>query len=351
MNFSFESIRDRIKEQLKNPVNKIEGSFSMDNIQAVSQELARIVAMEVLPIPDDVLLDTAEGIMLDRKAIDFNEIRNPAKKAVGQVTFTGTVATKIPIKTIVLAESLEFETIQEAVIGAEGTVIINSECTQDGQIGNISSGKIKALKLSLNGINSVMNTEPFTGGVDEETDTAFRERVLEKIRKPITSGNKNHYIYWAKQVSGVGKAKALSCPNGNGTVGVIILSDLLDVPDDTIISNVVKNIELNRPVGADVTVSKAVPLLVTVNVTVTLANGYEQSVVKSAIVLALQEYLKTIAFDETKNLSYYKVGDIIFGVDGVTDIVNYTLNGGSVSLQTAFEEFFKLQEVVLNVGQ
>lgn len=351
MDFSFEGIRDRIKEHLENPASKIEGSFSMDNIGAVSQELARIVAMEVLPIPDNVLLDTAEGIMLDRKALDFNEVRNSAQKAVGQVSFAGTEGAKIPLGTIILAESLEFITTAQAVIGADGTATVDAECLQEGQIGNVSSGKITALKLSLNGITNVINSETFTGGVDVETDTAFRERVLEKIQKPITSGNKNHYIYWAKQVSGVGKAKVLSCHNGNGTVKVIVLSDLLDVPDDTIIANVVENIESNRPVGADVTVSKAVPLPVTVNVSVTLANGYDTNTVKAAITSALQKYLNTISFDETKNLSYYKIGDIIFGVDGVSDIVSYTLNGGSVSLQTAFEEFFKLQEVVLSVGQ
>lgn len=351
MDFSFEGIRDRIKEHLENPASKIEGSFSMDNIGAVSQEIARIVAMEVLPIPDNVLLDTAEGIMLDRRAIDFNEVRNPAKKAVGTVTFTGTPNAKIPIGTLVLADALEFATTEDAIIGFDGTALVHTMCSKEGQLGNVLSGKITALKLSLNGISEVKNENAFTGGVDEETDTAFRERVLEKIRQPITSGNKNHYIYWAKQVSGVGKAKVLSCPKGNGTVEVIILSDLLDVPDDTIIANVVANIEDNRPVGADVTVSKAVPLPVTVNVVVTLADGYELNLIKSSIASALQEYLKTISFDETKNLSYYKVGDIIFGVDGVTDIVSYTLNGGSVSLQTAFEEFFKLQEVVLSASQ
>lgn len=44
--------------------------------------------------------------------------------------------------------------------------------------------------------------------LDGETDDAFRARLLDKIRQPITSGNANHYVYWARQVPGVGAAAA-----------------------------------------------------------------------------------------------------------------------------------------------
>ncbi len=348
MDFTFQAIRDRIKENLQNPTNQVEGGFSMDNVQAVSQELAQIMAMEVLPIPDQVLLDTAKGIMLDRRAKDFNEQRNPAKKSIGKLKFIGTVGIIIPAGTIAVAEDLEFTTLESVTISETKEAVATAECFTEGQIGNVEVGKISDLKVPLNGVDSVSNEEKFIGGVDEEQDDSLRNRILEKIQRPITSGNKYHYEYWAKQVSGVGKAKAVSCWNGNGTVKVIVLSDTFDVPDDTIVQNVKSHIELNRPIGADVTVVKAVPLLVTVNVTVVLAEGYDISSVKLKITNDLQEYLKQIAFDEKKHLSYYKVGDIIFGVDGVLDISSYTLNEGTVSLQTGLEEFFKLQEVVVN---
>ena len=67
--FEYEDIKNRIMENLKNPTSKLEGSFSMDNIQAVAQELAMMYAMEVATIPDKVLLDTAYDEFLDRAAI------------------------------------------------------------------------------------------------------------------------------------------------------------------------------------------------------------------------------------------------------------------------------------------
>lgn len=348
MEFSFAAIRDRIKEHLQNAASRTEGSFSMDNIQAVSQELARIMTLEVLPIPDHVLLDTAEGILLDRRAADFNEVRNPARKAVGRIKFIGSSGIVIPSGIIAVTSDLEYVTTESGVINESQTISISAECLTEGKIGNIAAGEIIDLKNSLNGVDSVTNEDAFSGGVDEESDTSFRNRILEKIQRPITSGNKNHYEYWAKQVSGVGKAKVLSCWNGNGTVKVILLSDVFDVPDDVVVENVKDHIEANRPIGADVTVSKALPVPVTIHVTVVLADGYNLDSIKSQAIDGINKHLSQIAFDENKHLSYYKVGDVIFGIDGVIDISSYTLNGGTVSLQTDFDEFFKLQEVIVN---
>lgn len=50
MDFSAEGILDRMKRALKNEDTKMEGSFTMDNLQAVSEELARFNAMLITPL-------------------------------------------------------------------------------------------------------------------------------------------------------------------------------------------------------------------------------------------------------------------------------------------------------------
>ena len=77
MDFSASAVLKRMRDSLQNPVNKIEGGFSMDNLQAVAEEMARMDAMEVQPIPDHVLLDTAEG--------GFNRLPADAAEAIRQV--------------------------------------------------------------------------------------------------------------------------------------------------------------------------------------------------------------------------------------------------------------------------
>lgn len=50
MDFTAEGILARMKAALKNEDTKMEGSFSMDNLQAVAEELARIDAMRIVPL-------------------------------------------------------------------------------------------------------------------------------------------------------------------------------------------------------------------------------------------------------------------------------------------------------------
>lgn len=52
MDFSAEGILARMKAGLKNEDTRIEGSFSMDNLQAVAEELARLNAMRIVPLMD-----------------------------------------------------------------------------------------------------------------------------------------------------------------------------------------------------------------------------------------------------------------------------------------------------------
>lgn len=182
-----------------------------------------------------------------------------------------------------------------------------------------------------------------------EADDAFRARLLDKIRHPIMSGNANHYVYWARQVPGVGAARCIPTWDGPGTVKVVILSAAMAEPDDVLIAAVQSYIETQRPIGAAVTVSKAVPVDVTISVKATLEAGYNPDEVRAQIAAAIQSYCTEIAFDLTV-LSYHKLGDLMFDVPGVTDIPEYTVNGKTASVTLTAEQFARLREVVLSAS-
>jgi len=55
MDFSAEAILARMKAGLKNDDTKMEGSFSMDNLQAVAEELARLEAMRIAPLIEEIV--------------------------------------------------------------------------------------------------------------------------------------------------------------------------------------------------------------------------------------------------------------------------------------------------------
>lgn len=50
VDFTAKGILKRLKSELKNEDTKIEGSFSMDNLQAVSEEIARLYTMRMVPL-------------------------------------------------------------------------------------------------------------------------------------------------------------------------------------------------------------------------------------------------------------------------------------------------------------
>ena len=364
LDFSSAAVLQRMREGLKNPANKMEGGFCMDNLQAVSEELSRMDTMEVKPIPDKVLLDTAEGAALDRKALDYNESRNPAGVAVGTLLFTGDAGAVIPAGTEALSGALVFATTAAARIGAGGSCEVGAKCQESGPQGNVAAAAITALRAAINGVKSVINPAPFGGGTEAESDTSFRNRIFDKIRRPITSGNRNHYIYWAKQVSGVGGAKCLGAEVcGPGKVKVLVLSDQYAAPDNVILDNVRAHIEEERIIGADVTVTAATPLAANIAVTVKVANGYNLADIRQNITSVLQDYINSVNKEDfdtppARNdenrfsyISYYRIGDLIFGVDGVADILSYTLNGGIISVASSYEQYFTLEEVNVSGDQ
>lgn len=344
----FEQFRDRMKARLKNPANRIEGGFSMDNIQAVSQELARLKSTEIDPIPDRYFIDTAQGPYLDRKAAEFFEERKKAAPSSGTVVFTGHPGTSKPEGVTVSSNLYSFRT-EAFEIGMEGTVSVTAVCETGGVLTNVPAGAVKNILTSPGGLQSVTNPQPFGGGTDKETDGAFRERLLEKIQKPIASGNPNHYEYWARQTAGVWRAVCFPTWAGPGTVKVTILGDNATVPDDVVIQRAAEYIQEQRPIGAQVTVAKAQPLPIHVVAEVLLQEGYTLDEARVNIVRRMAGFFSGAAFDKkTRKLSYLRVGDLIFDSEGVADIMSYTLEGAAHAVIIGEEQFCTVGEVVLN---
>ncbi|MBS9775029.1 MAG: baseplate J/gp47 family protein [Tenacibaculum sp.] len=351
MDNSYDAIRNRMKDDLTTEASKIEGSFTMDNINSVSKELARITATEVDTIPDEIMLDTATGHMLDVKALEYGMVRNKERKAKGQVKVNGSTGVIIYKDTELLSKGdVPYKTMYDVIIGASGVSFVDIECEYYGLIGNAEIGSITSFKNSITGVESVINVEKITGGTEDEEDEHFRDRIYEKIRKPISSGNKNHYVYWAKEVSGIREAKVIPLFNGNGTLKVIVLSSDYDEVSGLLLENVKEHIENNRPIGASVTVESAVSKDIRLDITLQKEENISIEVIKTDLINKINDYIKTITFDETKPLSYFKIGDLAFNAEGIVDILDYTLNGSRESIQASFNEFLKLKEVVIHVA-
>ena len=202
---------------------------------------------------------------------------------------------------------------------------VSAICDIPCKSGNVPIGAINRFPVTLSGLVGVTNTVPATDGFDEETDDELRTRYFEKVSLPATSGSKYHYVMWAKEVSGVGDAKCIPLWNGNGTVKVIIINSDKGIASEELISEVTQHIEENRPIGAEVTVESASPLVIDISVALVLANGVDTETAKIRISESITKYLQKNTFSTTY-ISYAQIGGCILSCDEVKDYSNLTLN-------------------------
>jgi uncharacterized phage protein gp47/JayE len=209
--------------------------------------LAHLTLLYIDWLSKQLLPDTAETVWLDRhgviwiKNLDGSKGRKAPTYAHGMVQFTGAAGATMPNGTIMLgANNVEYQTTQDAVLGAGGTGEAPAVALTAGTIGNLPSGTLIDVRLPAANIDStgLLSTD-MTGGVDTETDEQLRERILLRIQKPPMGGDADDYQQWTLSVPGVTRAWAFPQEMGIGTMTVRFMMDELradnggfPLPDD-----------------------------------------------------------------------------------------------------------------------
>lgn len=355
-----EEIMKQMLDRLPPDLDKSEGSYIWDALAPVAAELAQAVmwAQEVLRRG---FAQTTFGEYLDLRAAEHGVYRRPAVKATGQVVFTGTPGTIIPAGTQVstvgneAAPAVFFVTIEDVTIGPDGTVTANIEAVEVGASGNVAAGAISLLAQPLQGVSSVNNPMPTSGGLDEESDESLLERLLLQVQYPPGTGNKYDYERWAKEVPGVGEAKCIPLWNGPGTVRVIITDSNGAPASQELIQRVKEYIapapgqgEGKAPIGASVTVEAPETVAIDVSVTLYYQPGYDPATVKSALETALAAYINGLKIGE--DVRYTALGNVIYNTSGVTDYSNLLVNGGTGNVAVPEDAKAILGTVTFNDG-
>lgn len=341
-----EQIRARMLARVPPELDTSEGSFFYDVLQAVSIELAAQRG-DIAEILDEGFALTATGAYLDRKVAEQGITRKPATRATGQVTITGQPGTTIEVGTKVASDTVFYSTIESKTIGDTAQATVMVECDEYGTVGNCPAGVIKSFPVTTSGLSAVINAVPFTNGYDGEPDSELRQRYLDKVRTPPTSGNKYHYLAWAKEVTGIGDARVFPLWDGPGTVKVVILDSNKQPPGAELLQAVADHIEDVRPIGATVTVASATGVNIDIAATLTLATGYTAEQVAGYIEANITDYLKSIAFVETY-VSYAKIGSTVLDTEGVLDYSGLTVNEGTANIAIGDTEVAVLGTVTIS---
>lgn len=345
---SKEVIQERLLSNISDEYDKSEGSFFYDVEKPIAIELERanIILDEII---DKTFADTATGEDLDRVSLQQGLNRKGATKAKGNVTITGVVGSLISKGEMVSSDNVNFIFLEDASIQEGGEIDIEVECEKYGAIGNVPVGAIKYFPKTLEGLQTVTNKVSFSNGYEAENDESLRQRYYTKVRTPSTSGNKWHYLNWAKEVTGVGDAKVYPLWNGNGTVKIVIINANKEIADGDLINKVGDHIEDNRPIGATVTVKSATKKSINIKADIIIDNKkFTLREVQEGIENNLKGYLKGIAF-KNNYISYASIGNIIFNTEGVIDYSNLLVNGSNINIILEEEEIPILNSLSLEV--
>ncbi|MCC8160967.1 MAG: baseplate J/gp47 family protein [Oscillospiraceae bacterium] len=317
--------------------------FFYDTFSPVAEWLYYLQSM-LETLEDNAFALTAVGEYLDRKTAEQGLTRKAAEYASGTIRIYGNRGEVVQTGAKVASDSLLFAVDEGASIPEAGYVDLTATCLTAGAVGNVAVGEINRFPVTLPGLSSVENITAFSGGYDEETDADLLERYIEKVSRPNVSGNKYHYIEWAKEVTGVGDAQCIPLWNGAGTVKVVIIDSDNQPASDELVAEVAAYIEENRPVGAEVTVVSADALEISVEITLD-ADGNDN--LQEDIENAISEYLSDVALNKSY-VSYAKIGGLILSVDGVDDYTDLTVNGGTENISLSDGVIPVLSEVVIS---
>lgn len=139
--------------------------------QALTEEEAERIYYSIFP-------DTAEGASLDRLNVFLGLTRNPAEASRYLVTVTGTAGETVPAGFLVgTTGGITYYNTENIRIGDNGTCEIIVECTELGDIGNVSCSEITRVVNPVAYVTSIIGKTILKNGSEIESDYALRKRA------------------------------------------------------------------------------------------------------------------------------------------------------------------------------
>lgn len=339
-----ENILKRMIDKVPEDLDKREGSIIFNTLAPVALELAfgysQLSHFLDCAFPN---IDTPVEY-IEKRANEEGIKRKQAIKAIKKGYFYNSdkKPLNIPIGSRFSVDKINFKAKEKIDNG-----IYKMECEEFGSIGNIHSSNLIPIDY-IEDLSIAELGEIISEGLDMETGEDLHNRYLEKIQKPITSGNIYHYKKWTMEVDGVGKAKVFPLWNGNGTVKIVIVDSNKKTASETLIKSVYEYIEEKRPIGPTVTIRSAKEKSINITAKITLANGFNIGSIQSELSNLLDNYLKEIGF-EISYISIARIGNIILNTSGVLDYSDLKINNSTVNISLEDEEIPVLGHVELEV--
>jgi uncharacterized phage protein gp47/JayE len=299
-------------------------------------------------------LATSNGPDCDSFGAAFGFMRLPAIAAVGQVTFarfTPSVSAFIPVGTNVSVTSntarfmVTADPANAATRAASGgyklasgvdSCSVPSVANAVGISGNVEPGAISLISSALAGIDTVVNAVALSGGLDAESDVAFRAR----FGNYLASLSKATDIAIGAAIAAIQQGLSYVISENINQAGVsqpghfvVTLDDGSGAPSENLLNVVREAIDVVRPIGSSFAVQGPVIMAANISLNITTAAGVSHQTVIALVAGAIETYVAGLGVGV--GLNYTRLALLAYAASGsITNVSNIWLNGATADLSS-----------------
>ncbi len=308
---------------------------------------------------------TSSGIDLDSWMADFSFVRLPGAYSGGLVTFsrfTPGLSTTIPQATSVLTtdRTLSFSVIGDLANASwdeaslsyvvppnAASITIPVQAINPGAAGNILAGTIGLLGSAISGIDEVTNASAFSGGVDAESDVAFRARFPLYINSRSLGTATAVGAAISSLQQGV-RYTVIENVNLQGSAApgnfCVVVDDGSSTASTTFLAAVSAAIDVVRPIGTTFSVTAASILQVTVEMTVLTSMPSMTPTIALAVQQAILSWVATLPMGGLLSIS--KLEALAHNASGaIVSIPSMLVNGVSSDISASPGTVFRAVSV------
>lgn len=348
---TYEDLMAQKMAGIDNSLDKREGTSMIFNATAANSVETVQMLVTIKNFVDMVFADTAPREYLIRRAAERGLSPHPSTYALRKGVFN----IDVPIGSRYSLDELNY-TVMERI--AFGQFIL--QCETAGNIGNIFSGQLIPIDY-VAGLETAMLTDVLVPGEDEEETEAFRTRYFNSFQSTAFGGNSADYKEKVGAMSGVGGVRVYRAWNGGGTVKLVIIDSQFQKPSQTLIDQVQAAVDPvgesgegvgTAPIDHIVTVFGVEEATINIGLNITYQTGWTWPDVEASVQSVIDEYFaelaeqwaQAVSKEEDEQGVVIRISQIetrLLGVDGILDIADTTLNGGTTNLELANDQIPK----------
>ena len=340
-----DDIQERMMDNLPDDISQMEGDFPYDFTMPTAIELSQLYQEGIVQALMAAFPEYAADEFLDLHGEDAGLTRKPAMAATGIVQVTAEEGTVIEAGTVFLVpatdteDAIEFTSDEDVEWTEDGTLDVAVTAVEGGADGNVAAGTITIMEDPIDEVSAVTNSAPTSGGMDEEDDDDFYERIhAENEDSNSYIGNDSDLRKWALSVDGIGDCIVASAWNGPGTVKIILVDSngqpaspaLVQAVSDKILSPDDRSARLLPTGSADLTCVAATTITINYVATGLVLEGTTAAAVSAAFQSAVKEIYASAKEDNV--LRYAKLYAALANIDGVTDFATFLVNNGETNI-------------------